>query len=117
MNNKYPRGKIVFHPSVLLENLKKLEDESWKVSVNFKELNLKDTLNELKEMVSRFIPQKPNGDWGPSYLSCPRCPCCGQRVRSGSTKYSPIQDTKCRKCGQLIDWSAIKKYNKNEESC
>lgn len=93
---KYPRGKIELHPRAILE----------KLNVNTFSLD-NDMILELNEILSRFIPQKPTEYWGPdgNVFSSPRCPCCGSRVRPGKTKYSPVRDDRCRKCGQLIDWN------------
>ena len=97
---KYERGKRILHPQDTIENLEVLK----KVVAQYepeKLTTLESTLDELKEMVSRFLPQVPTEVWtvGPDYFNstCPRCPCCGSRVRR-------MKDTRCHKCGQLIDW-------------
>lgn len=103
---KYERGKIQFHPDKVLENINAFKPALSTVDWNLADgLDFVSTFFELREMIDRFTPQKPNGEWGPSYSSCPRCPCCGARVRPGKTQYSPIRDDHCRKCGQLIDWT------------
>ena len=103
---KYERGKIQFHPDKLIKILPIFKSALVSYSgVSFDGLDFVSTFFELREMIDRFTPQKPNGEWGPSYSSCPRCPCCGARVRPGKTQYSPVRDDHCRKCGQLIDWN------------
>ena len=106
--------KWQFHPQEVIDNLDAIHDVMEDSNLCFEELSLEDTFKELKEMVSRFIPKKPNGNWtvGPAYngVSCPRCPCCGERVRSGTGSSSRVRDDRCRKCGQVIDWSDFPKY-------
>lgn len=97
---KYPRGKIKFHTNEVIENLDVFKDVLEDNDLCLEELSFKDTFSELKEIVSRFIPQKPNGiwvsGWGPG--GAPRCPCCGARLKRG-------RNVHCHKCGQLIDWT------------
>lgn len=108
--------KWQFHPKEVIENLdaiyKALPDSN--LVFCFKDVSLEDTIDELKEMASRFIPKKPNGNWtvgsASNGVSCPRCPCCGERVRSGTGSSSRVRDNRCRKCGQVIDWSDFPKY-------
>ena len=52
-----------FHPKEVIENLDAIYDAMEDTDLSFEELSLKDTFNELKEMTSRFIPKKPNGNW------------------------------------------------------
>ena len=110
----YERGKIVLHPQQILDNLDAIYDTVEDCSLELEELGMKETFDELKEIVSRFIAQKPAGTWiaGPVYEGngCARCPCCGARVRSGTGSSSHVHDDRCRKCGQLIDWSDFPKY-------
>lgn len=109
--SKYPRGKREFHPYDVITNLDAFKDALEDCNLCLEELNLDATFDELREIVSRFIPQKPDGNWiaGRDGYSCPRCPCCGARIRSGTGSSSFVRDDRCRKCGQLIDWSDIKK--------
>ena len=95
MTDKYPRGKIKFHFDQLQRFLKMLKNQTYDVNID-----------ELMELVQRCTPQKPNGEWiaGRDGYSCPRCPCCGSRVKSGTSSSSPVRDDHCRKCGQLIAW-------------
>ena len=97
---KYERGKRILHPQDTIENLEVLKEVVAQYEPE-KLATLESILDELKEMVSRFLPQLPDGEWvvGPGYFgeACPRCPCCGARVRK-------CKDSSCRKCGQLIDW-------------
>lgn len=106
MTNKYPRGKIKLHPKEILENLDAFQDTLDDSNLCLENLSLKDTFSELKEILIRFIPQKPDGEWiaGREGYSCPRCPCCGSRVRSGNGTQNTVRDDRCRKCGQLIEW-------------
>lgn len=115
--------KWKFHPHDVITNLEKIESDSVFDAIStaleksndwFEGISFADTIKELKEMASRFIPKKPNGNWtvGPAHdgVSCPRCPCCGERVRSGTGSSSRVRDNRCRKCGQVIDWSDFPKY-------
>ena len=72
----YERGKRILHPIDTIENLKILENMLKEQHPSQIE-KLDKTLDELKEIVSRFIPQKPDGEWiaGRDGYSCPRCPC------------------------------------------
>jgi len=110
---KYPRGKIELHPDVLTCLVQEFSDylacmgRDWAKpeSLGF------NPVDELLEIISRNVPTKPHGEWiaGRDGYSCPRCPCCGSRVRSGTGSSSFVRDDRCRKCGQLIDWSGVKK--------
>jgi len=35
----------------------------------------------------------------------------GAQIRSGTGSSSFVRDDRCRKCGQLIDWSGVNAYN------
>lgn len=115
--------KQKFHPEACIKNLEKIHSDPVFDAIStaleksndwFEDISFADTVNELKEMASRFIPKKPNGNWivGSVHnnVSCPRCPCCGERVRSGTGSSSHVRDDRCRKCGQVIDWSDFPKY-------
>ena len=99
-------NKQQFHPQKVIENLDAIYDVIEDSNLCFEELSLEDTFKELKEMVSRFIPKKPNG----SHYQSMTCPTCKSRVRSGSGSSAHVRDDRCRKCGQVIDWSDFPKY-------
>lgn len=66
-------------------------------------LTVKETLDRVKEMVSRFIPREPDGD----HYQSKTCPTCHARIRSGQGSSSRVRDDKCRKCGQAIYWDSF----------
>ena len=111
----YERGKIVLHPQQILDNLGAIYDTVEDCSLELEELGMKETFDELKEIVSRFVAKAPDGKWisGRDGYDCARCPCCGARVRSGLGSSSRVRDDRCRKCGQLIDWTSFDKLFKN----
>jgi len=97
--------EVNLHPEAILENLDSFEEVLEDSNLCLEELSIKDTFKELKEMVSRFIPKKPIGQH-----TSVKCSCCGERVRSGTGSSSHVRDDRCRKCGQVIDWSDFPKY-------
>ena len=110
MSKKYPRGEIVFHAKELLENLEAFHDVLEDSNLELEKLSFNDTFSELKELIARITAAKPNGNGiNPNEWSwaCPRCPCCGARIRSGNGSSSNVRDNCCRKCGQHIDWTAV----------
>lgn len=98
--------KWQFHPKEVIENLDAFYDVMQDTNLCLEELSLEDTFKELKEMVSRFIPKKPKGN----HYQSMTCPTCGGRIRSGQGSSSRVRDDRCRKCGQVIDWSDFPKY-------
>jgi hypothetical protein len=88
------------HPEVILKNLDSFEEVLEDSNLCLEELSIKDTFKEIREIISRFIPKKPNGN----YYQTMTCPTCGARIRSGKGSSSRVRDDRCRKCGQLIDW-------------
>lgn len=89
------------HPEIVLDNLASIEDAILDSNFQFEELSLKDTLEEIRRMVLLNVAKKPNGT---TYCSN-QCPTCGSRIRSGQGSSSRVRDDRCRKCGQLIDWT------------
>ena len=89
------------HPEAILENLDSFEKvlEASNLCLE-QELSVKDIFKEIREIISRFIPKKPNGN----YYQNMTCPTCGARIRYGQGSSSRVRDDRCRKCGQLIDW-------------
>ncbi len=95
------KEKIDLHPEAILENLDSFEEVLEDSNLCLEELSIKDTFKEVREIISRFIPKKPNGN----HYQSMTCPTCGARIRSGQGSSSRVRDDRCRKCGQLIDWN------------
>ena len=107
--------KQKFHPEACIKNLEKIHSDPVFDAISaaleksndwFEDISFEDTVNELKEMASHFIPKKPNG----SHYQSMTCPTCNSRIRSGAGSSSHVRDDRCRKCGQVIDWSNFPKY-------
>lgn len=107
--------KQKFHPEACIKNLEKIHSDPVFDAIStaleksndwFEDISFEDTVNELKEMASRFVPKKPNGN----HYQSMTCPTCSSRIRSGVGSSSHVRDDRCRKCGQVIDWSDFPKY-------